>query len=137
MDPWKKKNILGDYTYVVQSQDGSTYRRNRINIKPIQVTPHIRDSSPIRATLQPEVRNFGYNQISGSLNSSINNSNHENHWHNSEPETPDATTPRSQNVSYQAREQLTRVQPAQTQPSCQKPTRDRKRPAYLSDYVCS
>lgn len=138
----KIKNILGNYTYVVQSQDGSIYRRNRINIRPTQVTPHIRDSSPIRATLQPEVNNFGNNQFSGSLNSSINNSNHENHFNNSEPETPDATTPRSQNVSYQSREQLTRiqptrVQPAQTQPTYQRPTRDRKPPAYLSDYVCT
>lgn len=99
--------------------------------------PHIRDSSPIRATHQPEVKNFGNNQISGSLNSSINNSNHENHFNNSEHETPDDTTPRSQNVSHQSREQLTRVQPAQTQPTCQRPTRERKRPAYLSDYVCS
>lgn len=98
----KIKNILGDYTYVVHSQDGSTYRRNRINIRPTHVTPHIRDNSPIRATLQPEVKNFGYNRISGSLNSSINNSNHENHLNNSEPETTYATTPRSQNVSYQA-----------------------------------
>lgn len=67
------KNILGDYTYVVLSQDCSTYRGSRINIRPTQVTPHKRDSSPILATLQPEVKNFGNTQINGSLNFSINN----------------------------------------------------------------
>lgn len=46
---------------------------------PTQVTTYIRDSSPISATLQPKVKHFGNNQISGPLNSSINNSNHENH----------------------------------------------------------
>lgn len=72
-------------TYIVQSQGGSTYRRNRINVRPTPVTPQTRDSSPIRATLQPEVNNFRNNRISRSLNSSINNSNHKNHLNNSEP----------------------------------------------------
>lgn len=44
------KNIdcLHNQTYIVQSQDGATYRRNRLHIRPTQIEAVIRDKSPVR-----------------------------------------------------------------------------------------
>lgn len=51
----KEKWILGkivdclhNQTYIIQSQDGTTYRRNRLHIRPTEIEAVIRDKSPVR-----------------------------------------------------------------------------------------
>lgn len=44
----KVVETLSEHTYVVQSQNGATYRRNRIHIRPTKIKAVIRDQSPPR-----------------------------------------------------------------------------------------
>ncbi|XP_062621337.1 uncharacterized protein K02A2.6-like [Saccostrea cucullata] len=41
-------DCLHNQTYIVQSEDGTTYRRNRLHIRPTKVKVVIRDKSPVR-----------------------------------------------------------------------------------------
>lgn len=48
----KIKEKISDRSYIVQSQDGVTYRRNRSHIKQTKVTVRIRDVSPPRELIR-------------------------------------------------------------------------------------
>lgn len=50
----KVLKVFGDYTYLVQSQNGGKYQRNRVHIRPTQVQATIRDQSPIRSSVDKE-----------------------------------------------------------------------------------
>lgn len=41
-------DCLHNQTYIVQSQDGATYRRNRLHIRPTKIEAVIHDKSPVR-----------------------------------------------------------------------------------------
>lgn len=42
---------LGEFTYLIKSQNGATYRRNRLHIRPTKIEANIRDRSPTRREL--------------------------------------------------------------------------------------
>ncbi|XP_056022031.1 uncharacterized protein LOC130054940 [Ostrea edulis] len=44
--------ILGPRTYVVKDQNGTSYRRNRIHVRPTKVNFHSRDRSPMRSVVE-------------------------------------------------------------------------------------
>ncbi|KAK3092083.1 hypothetical protein FSP39_025049 [Pinctada imbricata] len=46
---------IDKYTYIVKSQEGVTYRRNRLHIRPTAVEAVIRDKSPIRV-VEPNIQ---------------------------------------------------------------------------------
>jgi hypothetical protein len=139
-DQWilgKITDILGDYTYVVQAQNGTKYRRNRVSIRPIQVQAIIRDCSPIRTQIkrQPEVvkPSTAYN-TSATHEYNDEGQTHEDQSSNSKMETSVVTNPRSQGVSSPIPDKQTRNERVSTTARVQ-PSRNWKPPAYLSDYV--
>ncbi|XP_023933671.1 uncharacterized protein K02A2.6-like [Lingula anatina] len=46
----KVLDTCDEHSYQVKAQDGATYRRNRIHIRPTKIEPYIRDKSPARMT---------------------------------------------------------------------------------------
>ncbi|XP_061190532.1 uncharacterized protein K02A2.6-like [Saccostrea echinata] len=133
-DKWilgKVTDILEDYTYVVQAQNGTKYRRNGVHIRPIQVQAVIRDSSPIRTTVphQLEIIKPSTSYLNKSANQEYNKDERicESQHNNSENKTSVMSSSEQQSVSSPIRVELTSVR--------RQPSRNRKLPSYLSDYV--
>lgn len=118
--------MLGDYTYLVQSQNGGKYQRNRVHIRPTQVQATIRDQSPSRSSVDKEPVKMQINlphPQSGSQTTSTgisgNNMNQETkQTDQNEKIIPPKTTQ------------------AQPNPLRTQPPRVRNAPKHLKDYVC-
>ena len=108
--------ILGPRTYVVKDQNGTSYRRNRIHLRPTKVNFQSRDRSPIRSVME---------DYSGSPQKTLVT--------DPEPMNKSNTIVRASEPETLSGE-LTELKP--TEPLSEgRPSRDRRKPAYLKDYV--
>ena len=103
---------MGDRTYSVQDQNGATYRRNRLHMRPTKIDVNIRDKSPHR-----EIQT---SQITNDLNT-----------------VPTVANPPIQQTPMVSDNAPVEDQPPITKPSVahNRPKRTTREPTYLKDYV--
>lgn len=112
----KINGILGPRTYIVKDQNGTTYRRNRIHLRPTTVNFYSRDRSPMRSVPDDDTEGIQRHFVTDSK--PVNNPNST--VSGSAPETPSV--------------ELT--VPTQNEPLREgRPVRERRKPAYLKDYI--
>lgn len=112
----KINGILGPRTYIVKDQNGTTYRRNRIHLRPTTVNFYSRDRSPMRSVPDDDTEGIQKDFVTDSK--PVNNPNST--VSGSAPETPSV--------------ELT--VPTQNEPLREgRPVRERRKPDYLKDYI--